>query len=109
MSQTEIQTDTPQKFTESFERYLAGVTEVEDLARMESWLDDELRCEVDTKTHIEVGGCSGEVTHIGTMRCVQQSRFMCQRSASARMEQAACGHRCIYKHSASECWKIIPI
>jgi hypothetical protein len=98
VSQIQIQTDTPQRFTEQ-----------RDLAQMESWLDEELRCEAGTKTHIEVGGCSGEVTHIGTMRCVRQSRFMCQRSASAKMDQAAHGERCTCQHPASECWRIVPI
>lgn len=102
MSQIEIQTDTPQKFTEQH-----------DPAQMESWLDDELRCESSHECRWgEDGGCSIEVTHRLVRGC-GPTRLVCKnRAAYFRTMNpvwSAEGILCFHCKSSSCRAQIIPV
>lgn len=102
MSQIEIQTDTPQKFTEQ-----------NDLAQMESWLDDELQCESPhTCVWGDDGGCSVEVTHRIVRDC-GVAQLVCENRAAyfEKMNPVwrANGSKCFYCRSSGCFTQIIPI
>jgi hypothetical protein len=100
MSQIEIQTETPQKFTEQH-----------DLAQMESWLNDELRCESPhdpTTDGANDSGCTVTVTH--RIYGCTHGGMICASRAEHKSAQMLRGVVCLdCKRLASECWKIIPI
>ena len=76
---------------------------------LESWLDDELKCE---SRHLRTGkeACTVHVTHLSSVACQGQTKFVCEVAARWNSDGIARGGNCSNcGHPARDCWKIRPI
>lgn len=84
-----------------------------EVTELESWLDDELRCESPhSLSNLGRGdaGCTVLVTHVITGSCAGKSTRICQSRAEYKIAamsgtETICGW---CNRPASECWQIAP-